>query len=86
MILFEQQGFEGCETDALELGTEKIALFADDGIFTHVARQLPNGRWTSKLGNDVDIEHDLEDLIRRRSPSPSYRYGEIVGFMRRPRP
>ena len=24
---------------------------------THIARQLPNGRWTSKFGNWEDIEH-----------------------------
>ena len=62
-----------------------FAIFADKGRFTHVARQLRSGRWTSKLGEDCDIEHDLNDLTRRRTPFPQYRYGEIVAFMRRPR-
>ena len=55
IALFELLGFERCDDDALEPDSEKIAIFAEDGYFTHVARQLPSGRWTSKLGNDVDI-------------------------------
>ena len=85
-LMFERVGFTTCEDGSLEVGFEKIALFGSDGLFTHVARQLPNGRWTSKLGADVDIEHELEDLIRQRSPSVSYRYDEVVGYMKRPQP
>ncbi len=29
---------------------------------THVARQLPSGLWTSKLGNAEDLEHTLDGL------------------------
>ena len=79
------EGFESCDDDALEDGIEKVALFADGGLFTHTARQLRSGRWTSKLGADCDIEHELEALVSHRSPSALYRYGEIVAFMRRPR-
>ena len=86
ITLFESQGFERCEIEGAEAGFEKIALFVEDAYFTHVARQLPSGRWTSKLGNDVDIEHELRDLTRRRSSFPLYRYGAVVGVMRRPRP
>ena len=86
VAMFRMQGFETCDQEPPQAGYEQIALFAKDGLFTHVARQLPNGRWTSKLGADVDIEHELEDLIRRRSPSASYRYGEVVGYMKRPQP
>ena len=82
--MFALFGFQECDSGALEPGREKIAIFADEGQFTHVARQLPSGRWTSKLGEDCDIEHDLNDLTRRRSPFAQYRYGDIVAFMRRP--
>ncbi len=85
VLMFQQQGFESVGDARVEAGFEKIALFGDQERFIHVARQLASGRWTSKLGNDCDIEHDLEDLVRRRSPSASYRYGQIVGYMRRPR-
>ena len=85
IALFELLGFERCDDDALEPDSEKIAIFAEDGYFTHVARQLPSGRWTSKLGNDVDIEHDLDDLVRRETPFPQYRYGAVAALLRRPR-
>ena len=39
-----------------------VAIYAKAGIPTHVCRQLPNGLWTSKLGNAEDIEHALEGL------------------------
>ena len=79
------EGFESCEDGTLVDGIEKVALFADGAQFTHTARQLPSGRWTSKLGDYCDIEHDLEDLVRIRSANAEFRYGEIVAFMRRPR-
>lgn len=47
-----------------ESGCEKVAIYAfSDGRLQHFARQLPNGKWTSKLGGGIDIEHDtLEGL------------------------
>ncbi len=78
-------GFERCPDGALAVGVEKIALFADERGFTHVARQLPNGRWTSKLGSDCDIEHDLEALEGFDDSPDAYRYGQIVAFMSRAR-
>lgn len=84
--LFASEGFERCDDgDPLD-GSEKIALFADGDEFTHVARQLPSGQWTSKLGRDCDIEHELEALVATRSPMSSYRYGRVVAYMQRPRP
>ena len=60
---FAALGYAICESDELEAGFEKIALFAHpDGRPTHTTRQLPAGRWTSKLGVAVDIEHGLHDL------------------------
>ena len=55
---FRTLGYQACEDERLEPGTEKIALYADgEGTFVHAARQLDDGRWTSKLGDLVDIEH-----------------------------
>ena len=52
-----------CDGQDLETDFDKIAVFANDqGIPTHAARQLPSGRWSSKLGELEDIEHDLRDL------------------------
>ncbi len=60
---FASLGYTVCEGEGPEAGCEKIALFADaDGRPTHASRQLPGGRWTSKLGKLEDIEHELHDL------------------------
>jgi hypothetical protein len=63
VAVFASLGCTVCEGENPEAGYEKIALFADvDGKPTHAARQLPNGRWSSKLGKSEDIEHGLHDL------------------------
>jgi hypothetical protein len=59
---FATLGFESCETGALEMGFEKVAIYAIDGKPTHAARQLPDGSWTSKLGKYIDITHALAGL------------------------
>ena len=55
---------ENCESGDLEVGFEKVAIYAQaDGAPTHAARQLPDGTWTSKLGQEVDIGHtDLQGV------------------------
>jgi hypothetical protein len=60
---FASLGFCDCDNDDVEPGFAKIALFANpEGIPLHAARQLPDGRWTSKIGEREDIEHELRDL------------------------
>ena len=46
------------------------------------ARQLLNGRWTSKLGDFEDIEHAAPEELEGDG---RYEYGQIVAFLRRPR-
>ena len=70
-------GFEICADEQLEQGYEKVAIFVDgSGDPTHLARQLSNGRWTSKLGSSVDIEHSLQGLT-------SSEYGSVGQILRR---
>ena len=77
--VFATLGYTVCAGERSEVDADKIALFADGlGIPTHAARQLPNGRWTSKLGSGEDIEHELHDL-------EGDLYGKVVLVMRRPR-
>jgi hypothetical protein len=76
---FATLGYVVCDHDQLESGYEKIALFALAGIPKHAARQLPSGRWTSKLGPMEDIEHALHDLA-------GMVYGSVVLVMKRPVP
>lgn len=79
------EGFALCEDGAPLEGIEKVALYADEVTVTHVARQLPSGRWTSKLGSDCDIEHELEALEGFDDSPDAYRYGRVVAFMSRAR-
>lgn len=60
---FSELGFVETENIAVE-NAVKIAIYADsDNNFTHVARQLRSGKWTSKIGDWEDIEHrDLQDI------------------------
>jgi len=74
---FAGLGFAVCQNESLEPEFEKIALFADDEGPQHAARQLLNGRWTSKLGELEDVEHDLHDL-------EGVEYGKVVVFLSRP--
>jgi hypothetical protein len=75
---FESLGFSVCDDPSFEPGFEKVALFATfDGVPRHAARQLSNGRWTSKLGYLEDIEHILDGLVGTR-------YGAVVRILKRP--
>jgi hypothetical protein len=75
---FAALGYVPCEAEELEPGWEKVALFADAaGLPAHAARQLPSGRWTSKLGRLEDIEHNLRDLEGQD-------YGQVVQVLKRP--
>lgn len=76
--VFVSLGFDPCAAAKHEPGFERIAVFANGGQFTHVAKQLPSGLWTSKLGSLEDIEH--QDLACISIPD----YGRPAQFLRRP--
>jgi hypothetical protein len=59
---FATLGYETCANATAETGFEKIAVFELAGKPTHVARQLPGGLWSSKLGKSSDVEHTLDAL------------------------
>ena len=75
MFLF--LGYEDCPGSDLEAGFEKVALYGDSLFYTHAARQLRGGKWTSKLGRAEDIEHDTPDDVAGGV------YGEVVQYMKR---
>jgi len=78
---FATLGYEPAASGTHDLNYEKLALFASaDGVPTHMARQLAQGAWTSKLGTLEDIAHiDVSGI----SGSD---YGEVVTFLQRRRP
>ena len=61
--LYENEGFVVCDYTTNETGVEKVALYATNGSFQHVALQKENGRWTSKLAEHEDIEHDAPESL-----------------------
>jgi hypothetical protein len=55
--VYEGLGYEVCGNADLESDYEKVAVYGDADGYTHAAKQLPDGKWTSKLGRAEDIEH-----------------------------
>lgn len=75
---FSTFGYEVAATGEHDANYEKVAIFASsDGVPTHVARQLPNGSWTSKLGALEDIAHADVTAIGGTD------YGHVVVFLQR---
>ena len=75
---FRSLGYEECDDGAQEEGFEKLALYGSAMMYTHAARQLPDGKWTSKLGQLEDITHTTTEAIEDGD------YGEVVQYMKRP--
>ncbi|WP_145117994.1 DUF7689 domain-containing protein [Rosistilla oblonga] len=75
---FKALGYEECDDGTLDDGFEKLAIYGSGLMYTHAARQLPDGRWTSKLGQLEDITHWTTEAIEGGD------YGEVVQFMKRP--
>lgn len=79
--VFETLGYHLDATDlpgSLETGYEKVAIYASGELWTHAAKQLPSGRWASKLGVEEDIRHDSAECLQGTM------YGQIHCYMRRP--
>ncbi|MCE9608214.1 MAG: hypothetical protein K8U03_25295 [Planctomycetia bacterium] len=78
-LVFAGLGYESCESADLESGFEKIAFYGTHNEYEHAARQLDDGRWTSKMGAGIDIRHVNLDCIGGGL------YGAVVSIMRRPK-
>ena len=74
---FRSLGYEECDDGTQEEGFEKLAIYGSAMMYAHAARQLPDGRWTSKLGQLEDITHTTTDMIEGSD------YGEVVQYMKR---
>jgi len=75
---FASLRYEECDSPELEADFQRVAIYAIEDRPTHAARQLPNGRWTSKLGKAEDIQHLPEDI-------EGSLYGRVVRILRRRR-
>jgi hypothetical protein len=80
--VFEGLGYVVCDNNpSSEDGYEKVAIYGElsNNEYTHAARQLTNGKWTSKLGGLEDIQHNsLEALCGTE-------YGTVRYILKRPR-
>src|SRR3954447_6167820 len=75
-LAFKTLGYEKCKDGSLEEGFEKVAIYAINNKPTHAARQLTNGRWTHKIGRNIDISATLTAV-------EAGLYGKAVRFMKR---
>ena len=76
-MMFSYLQYAVCEDGEFEQGFDKIALYALNGVPTHAARQVSQGRWSSKIGQYIDIEHAPDAL---EGP----RYGYVIKYYRKP--
>jgi hypothetical protein len=74
---FKTLGYESCADARLEPGYEKVVLYGANLFYTHAARQLSDGKWTSKLGEAEDIEHNSPEDVSAGI------YGDVMKYMKR---
>jgi hypothetical protein len=75
--LFESIGYIQTDNDYLDVEFEKIAIYGDRfSNPTHAARQLQNGFWTSKLGQNFDVTHTIFSMSDGN-------YGNVLVYMKR---
>jgi|GEM_PF-334460 len=81
---FETLGYVLCNDDGPEIGFEKVVIYTlSNGEPTHAARQLRNGKWTSKLGDFADVQHNKPEDVNGPAPTG---YGAPKYFLKRPPP
>jgi hypothetical protein len=78
--LFEMHGYVKCDNETQEAGYEKVAIYQHSQFdVQHAARQLQNGKWTSKLGEWEDISHNTPRCLECAD------YGTVVQILKRRR-
>lgn len=70
-------GYEVTKNPDAEPDYEKVVIYLKNSIPIHASRQLPDGWWTSKLGQAEDINHQAPETVN----GPLY--GEARLYMRR---
>lgn len=78
---FAALGYEPAGSGDHEPEFEKVAIFGSrDGVPTHMARQIDDGSWTSKLGSLEDIRHVDVSAVAGSE------YGAVAAFLKRKKP
>lgn len=81
VALFERWGFEVCDDPSHEAGFLKIAIYAVESRFCHVAKQIRRCDWSSKAGVLHDFRHGSLEALH---PSGIMENARPAVFMRRP--
>jgi hypothetical protein len=79
IAVFAELGFVTCGGAELESEFEKVAIYGDGVEYTHAARQVASGLWTSKLGLHQDIEHASPECL------VGHEFGQVACIMKKPR-
>ncbi len=80
---FERKNWSVCEDGELREGYFKLAIYVNVyGEWRHIAVRQTNGKWLSKLGEGVLIEHNTLAALEGFSESA---YGIVKIYMERPR-
>ena len=78
--VYRTLGYQVCDNGELEEGFEKVTIYANRiGNWKHAAKQLENGHWSSKLGEEEDIFHSTPKALEGEI------YGAVAQFLKRPR-
>lgn len=75
--LYLHEGYEKCENGESEEGYKKVAIYVKEDCPSHAALQLESGRWTSKLGDLQDIQHDTLQALEGEE------YGKASIFLKK---
>jgi len=78
VIALATVGYATCANETFEPGFEKVAVYERAGVPTHAARQLADGRWSSKLGRDCLVSHTTPAGIEGAV------YGFVTVILKRP--
>lgn len=77
---FGTRGYTTCADGNLEQDFEKIVIYLNEKKEpTHAAKQLEDGKWSSKIGENEDICHTTPDVLNGEL------YGKPFQYMKRPK-
>ena len=74
------RNYEPCQDGQFEAGFQKVAVYSAGNRVKHMARQIDNGLWASKLGMGWDISHQTTGSLI------CPKYGDSISYLRRPLP
>ena len=84
VAVLQEHGYTPCEDGRHVPGVQKVAIFVKGGVPVHVAVQpsTRNGIWKSKMGYNIDMEHDLHAVETWDGDDPmAHGYGRVATFL-----